>query len=304
MGDFRVFFFKGLGILMPSLVTLALLLWAFNFLRLNIAEPINWTVRQGVMVVAPKTVYSGVPAEQLPDWYRVTDEEMRAARPGKFETLTDEQKEALRQRLRGEALATEWRERWFLQSIGFVVAVIVVYLAGVLVGNFLGKRMYQRFEGWLIRVPFIKQVYPNVKQISDFLFGSEESALPTTGKVVLVEYPRKGIWTVGLMTGGTMRSIAEVIGKPSITVFIPSSPTPFTGYTITVPAEDVRELDISFDEAIRFVVSGGVLVPSDEEISTPPVAGAVPLPGAAAEARVADESSGGDRASGGDQASG
>jgi uncharacterized membrane protein len=84
--------------------------------------------------------------------------------------------------------------------------------------------------------------------------------------VVIVEYPRKGIWSLGLMTGETMRVIEAVAGVECVTVFIPSSPTPFTGYTLTVPRDSVIELPISLDEALRFVVSGGVLVPPSQTI--------------------------------------
>ena len=106
-----------------------------------------------------------------------------------------------------------------------------------------------------------------MKQIVDFLIGEDTSSkLPTSGRVVLVEYPRRGIYTVGLLTGGTLKSIEKVAGEPSVTVFIPSSPTPFTGYTINLAASEVFPIDITFDEAIRFVVSAGVLVPVREQV--------------------------------------
>jgi hypothetical protein len=82
--------------------------------------------------------------------------------------------------------------------------------------------------------------------------------------VVLVQYPRKGIWTIGLHTGGAIRKIDDMIGE-CVTVFIPSSPTPFTGYTIIVPKEDVIDAPLTIDEALRFVVSGGVLVPEHQK---------------------------------------
>jgi len=82
-------------------------------------------------------------------------------------------------------------------------------------------------------------------------------------RVVTVEYPRKGIWAVGFITGGPMKSIAKRSGD-SVTVFVPSSPTPFTGYTITVPREEVFDLPISVEEAIRFAVTAGVLIPDHQ----------------------------------------
>jgi uncharacterized membrane protein len=110
-------------------------------------------------------------------------------------------------------------------------------------------------------VPVIRKVYPYIKQLVDFLINDEDK--PKFSRVVAVEYPRKGIWSVGFMTGGSLQTIEKQI-PDSITVFIPSSPTPFTGYTITVQKKDTVDLPISVEEAIRFAVSGGVLVPDHQ----------------------------------------
>jgi uncharacterized membrane protein len=150
-----------------------------------------------------------------------------------------------------------------MNLIGLVVAIIAVYIVGRLLGGFLGKRLYKHIERLITSLPVFKQVYPYVKQIVDFLF-SDEKALKFN-RVVVLEYPRKGIWSIGFLTGGTMRAIGDHAGD-SVTVFIPSSPTPFTGYTITVPRTDVIEVPISVEEAIRFTVSGGVLIPDHQSI--------------------------------------
>jgi uncharacterized membrane protein len=104
-----------------------------------------------------------------------------------------------------------------------------------------------------------------VKQLVDFLFSENET--PRFSGVVAVEYPRKGIWSVGFMTGESLKTIEDKL-PDSVTIFIPSSPTPFTGYTITVPKKDTIDLPLTVEEAIRFAVSGGVLVP-DHQRSTP-----------------------------------
>jgi uncharacterized membrane protein len=83
---------------------------------------------------------------------------------------------------------------------------------------------------------------------------------------VAVEYPRKGLWSLGLVTGSTLRSIQERAGVPCVTVFVPSAPTPFTGWVIIVPVEDTIELPISIDDALRFAVSGGVIVPPTQVV--------------------------------------
>lgn len=268
--DFRTFFLRGLAILLPSIITLGLLLWAFSFLRDRVAEPMNAGVRYGVVFVAPKIL----PDEHLPEWLVVSDatiEEVREerSRTGRPTLSTDQ----LRTQIRRQNLAQHWQDRWYLQAIGFVVAIVLIYLAGILLGGLIGRRVYHRLEQTITRLPIIKQVYPNVKQITDFLIGGNQGGFSSTlpgadraSKVVIVEYPRRGVWTMGLLTGGTLRTIEEKAGRACSTVFIPSSPTPFTGYTITVPSDDVHELPISLDEAIRFCVSGGVLVPDHQMI--------------------------------------
>jgi uncharacterized membrane protein len=124
----------------------------------------------------------------------------------------------------------------------------------------------------MTRVPIIKQIYPSVKQVVNFIVGDADTKV-RFNRVVAVEYPRKGMWSLGLVTGETMRNIQNAAGQPCNTVFIPSSPTPFTGYVITVPTEDTVELNISIDEALRFTVSGGVVVPDSQLLEQRPAAG-------------------------------
>ena len=121
----------------------------------------------------------------------------------------------------------------------------------------------------LHRVPVFRAVYPYVKQVTDFLVGSGE---PKThfSDVVAVEYPRKGLWSVGLVTGDTMATIQDQADQSCITVFVPSSPTPFTGYVITVPKDDTIDLPITIDQALRFTVSGGVIIPPSQVIAGGP----------------------------------
>ena len=114
----------------------------------------------------------------------------------------------------------------------------------------------------VLRIPMIRSLYPNIKQVTDFLFGDRQIEF---GGVVAVEYPRKGIWSLGLLTGPAMKTISEhAAAGEYVTVFIPSSPTPITGYTITVSRSSIIELTLSIDEALRFTISGGVIKPPSE----------------------------------------
>ncbi len=267
--DFRTFFVRGLIILLPTIITLALLTWAGRFLWSNVAEPINSAVRWGVVVATPHVVAK----ESWPDWYAVSGEQVEQVRAervraGELKASTDTiimARDQLRiaREIRQQNLARVWNQRVYLQPIGLVVAVMLIYLVGVLVGNYLGRRTFVMFERWATRVPIVKQVYPSVKQIVDFLVGGGASSKSMlSGRVVAIQYPSPGIWALGLMTGDTVEAIQDAAGYECVTVFIPSSPTPFTGYTVTVARSAVVDLPLTLDEALRFVVSGGVVVPT------------------------------------------
>jgi uncharacterized membrane protein len=300
--DFRRFFLRGLVILLPSVLTLWIVVKAYQFVDTAIAEPINRGVRltmnnaaryspamQGAFdptveqlnaAIADRAVERRILGrdqarrqlrEQAPGEPPPSDEAINAAIAARQEVVQAVNIEGIRTTLRQAKIDEWWAERWYMNLIGLIIAIVAVYTAGRLLGGFVGRRIYARIEGFLTSIPIFKQVYPYIKQIVDFLFSEDQQPMKFN-RVVAIEYPRRGIWSVGFMTGPTLRSIAERSGA-TVTVFIPSSPTPFTGYTITVPAEEVVELPISVEEAIRFAVSGGVLVPEHQSLPTvPPLA--------------------------------
>lgn len=265
-GDFRKFFFRGLAILLPSLVTLALLYWAGSFLWGKVANPINRGVRVTVLATAPEIFGEGA----MPSWYQVTDDQVAEAMRTMRPRPTHES--AVVKRIRADQFRGWWEDRWYLQAIGFIVAMVAVYLAGIAVGNLIGRRVYARVEALAVRVPVIKQVYPSVKQVTDFLLGQgDQKAKLPAGRAVMVEYPRKGIWTLGLMTRESPRAVNDRVGAACVAIFVPTTPTPFTGFTINVPATEVYEVAMTIDELIKYVVSGGVLIPDAQVTGVMPV---------------------------------
>ncbi|MEM9414439.1 MAG: DUF502 domain-containing protein [Planctomycetota bacterium] len=171
---------------------------------------------------------------------------------------------------RREQLQKRWDSvaigKWqVLDLIGLLVAIVLFYFAGVFMSNIVGRRLKDKGESLVDRVPLIRRVYPAVKQVTDFFFGDNDQQAKFN-RVVAVEYPRKGLWSVGLVTGDTMRDIQARMGVECLTVFIPSSPTPFTGYVITVPVEDTIDLSLTIEDALKFAVSGGVLIPPSQMI--------------------------------------
>ena len=172
---------------------------------------------------------------------------------------------------------------------GDVLAVAIVLAAalsvGALAGSFIGRRIIRGGERLLLKVPFIRVIYPYVKQVTDFILSEKKV---TFRKVVAVPYPRQGVYSLGFVTGQGWRSIREATGADMVQVFIPSSPTPVTGYVVFVRREEVIELDVTVDEALRFSISGGVIVPPKELLGdavaavAPPAAGEPVQPGAPA----------------------
>ncbi|MFG0256811.1 MAG: DUF502 domain-containing protein [Phycisphaerales bacterium JB043] len=264
-GDFKKFFVRGLAILLPSVLTLWIVVQAYFFVDRSVAEPINAGIRTAVIEILPRVVDD----QHLPSWFQVTDEQIASRRARRLEeSRPDATDDELRAEIRVNNFREWWESQWYVRSIGLIVAIVLIYLAGRLLGGYIGRRIYLRLEAMITRLPVIKQIYPSVKQIVEFLMGGEQKI--KFNRVVLVEYPRQGIYTVGLMTGKSMRDIESAATGDCITVFIPSSPTPFTGYTITVRKDEAIDLPITIDEALKFVVSGGVLVPERQSVEDDP----------------------------------
>lgn len=264
MDDFKRFFGRGLAVLLPSVLTLWLLWQAFVFLFNNVAEPINRGIRVVVVEAAPRLTNE----RQRPEFMKVEREaidEYLASPEGR--PFRGRSTEAVRTHLIRKQLSEFWSQHWYLQGTGLIVAIMLIYLAGLLLGNYLGRRVYMRVEKLISQIPGFKQVYPHVKQVVDLIMGDRKVAFR---RVVMVQYPRRGIWTLGLVTSDSLSLAHEATGRPCISVFIPSTPTPFTGFCINVPRDEAIDVPMSIDEAIRFFITGGTLVP---DRLAPPQAG-------------------------------
>lgn len=167
----------------------------------------------------------------------------------------------------------------FTAFVGDLLAVVIVLggalSVGALAGSFIGRKVIQAVEHFLLKVPFIKVIYPYVKQVTDFILSEKKV---TFRKVVAVPYPRVGIYSLGFVTGQGWRTINELAGDALVQVFIPNSPMPATGYVIFVRRSEIVDLDITVDEALRFTISGGVIVPPRELMPDVPPAVAPPVP--------------------------
>ena len=152
----------------------------------------------------------------------------------------------------------------FAKYLGFRipgVGIILLLLSILLIGafaSFVTSKVARGFESFFLKLPFVDKIYLPVKKIAGFLFTKEKFAFK---KVVLVEYPRNGIYSIGFITNESDSLISEKAGKKLINVFVSSSPSPLTGFTVFVPQDELIELPISVEEAMQIVVSGGMLNP-------------------------------------------
>ena len=121
-----------------------------------------------------------------------------------------------------------------ISAAGVILAIAFVFFLGMAMASLIGRQTWAFVESRFVTLPLIRSIYPSVKQITDFLFAEKKYSFR---QVVLVEYPRLGIWSLGFITGRAFRALTERLGKEMSTVFVPSSPTPFTGYCIQVPCE-------------------------------------------------------------------
>ena len=142
-------------------------------------------------------------------------------------------------------------------GIGLIVLISFLILVGFLTANFLGRWIFKRTEIIIQNIPFIKVFYKSIKQILETLFDGKQSQ--SFRKVVLVEYPRKGLWVVGFTTGKTMGEMNEKLNLNTVNVFVPTTPNPTSGFLLLVPEKDLKYLDIKVDDAIKTVISAGII---------------------------------------------
>ena len=223
--DFRRFFLRGLAALLPTLITLSLLWWIWNFLWESLGRHLIFGIKWTWLSLAEGGYVRPEPAGYI----------------GRY-----------------------WSDELFrTRLIGVLLAILAVYVVGVFVGNFIGRQMWRIAEVAVMKIPIIRAIYPAVKQVTDFVIADKSTQFQGS-RVVAVQPHEKGIWSIGLITGPGLPPLSAAVGEEMVTVFVPSSPTAFSGYVLVVPRQSVIELPLTVEEAMRLLVSGGVLVPSSE----------------------------------------
>jgi uncharacterized membrane protein len=153
-----------------------------------------------------------------------------------------------------------------IPGVGVLISFVILLGTGVLAANFLGQRLIHAWEAVLIRIPFVKSIYSSVKQVSDTLLSDQGNAFR---KALLVEFPHPGSWTIAFQTGSPAAAVAAELDGEHVSVYVPTTPNPTSGYFVIVPRARVHELDMTVDEALKYIISMGVVAPRPHPPATP-----------------------------------
>ena len=226
-------FLKGLATLLPTVLTAYILLATYDFIGGHIALPLNAAIKSQLKATEPGREFA----------IRFLHLEPTLLSPGQ-------------EREFAEAVDREFPS-WF----GFAAAVMLCFIVGFFFASFLGNRLWALVEGWFVKLPLIRAIYPSAKQITEFFIKEEKKDKSTFTSVVCVEYPRLGQWSIGFVMGEGLTDVSKWAGKKYVNVFIPHAPTPVTGYIIFCAEEEVHAIDMTIDEGFRFYITGGVVIP-------------------------------------------
>jgi len=145
-----------------------------------------------------------------------------------------------------------------IPGFGIVLAISILLVTGMLAANLFGRRLVEFWEAILNRIPLVRSIYSSVKQISTTILDSNGKSFR---KVVMLQYPRKGIWSIGFLTNEDVSTDIDGLNEDFAAVFVPTTPNPTSGFIIMVPRDDFTELDMSVEEGFKFIISMGVIIP-------------------------------------------
>ncbi|MFH1718387.1 MAG: DUF502 domain-containing protein [Planctomycetota bacterium] len=266
----KSYFLHGLAVLLPTILTIWLFVWSYTFIQRNFSVHINRGLVHIIALAANERVE--VSDKEVMAYLLKAKPELEGKEP---ELAIHARRPEIIRKARIQKLEGTLQKTWVDgpgSIVGFLIAVVAVCVVGALLASYVGRSLWRTIEKFIMNTPILRSVFPYVKQITDFLLTAEEQK-QLFSRVVAVEYPRKGIWSVGFVTGAGLEKVVQNVRKEFLTVLIPTSPTPFTGFVITVQKRLTIDLDMTIEEALRFIVSGGVITPGSE-----PAAAGLPKP--------------------------
>jgi len=266
---FRAAVIRGLGAFLPPLLTVLILIWVINTTKSYVIEPLTYAAREGLVWIMTDIRYDlpqVKPTDQTAD---VEGHVYRRLHSGAF--IPEHVYDTVQQSFGSDNMPSTGEEiyrryvdltilrPYFAIPVFLAIFVLLLYLLGKFMSVDVGGYFVHLLEGGIRRLPLVRNVYSAAKQISDFIFSDREFEFT---RIVAVEFPRKGTWQLGFVTGEGLPEIRSAITEPILTVLVPYSPLPITGCTITVRKSECIDLNITFDQACEYIVSCGVVVPS------------------------------------------
>lgn len=283
---------RGLGVVLPPLLTIVVLIWAWSAIENRVLIPVEVGIRY-LMVWGFADIRHSVPENAIIDpagdapgmrkhpgfTYRskhyLADPTGRHYLPAYVVREVDDRVGAFgASEVPPQTARAYWDRyyqlhympRWIVVPVFLILFISLLYFLGRAFTDGIGRWFVSTFDATILRIPIVNKVYGSVKQITDFAFDDRQIEF---NRVVAIQYPSRGIWSLGFVTGNGMREISEAAGEPMLSVLMPTSPMPMTGFTVTVRRSDAIDLDLTIDEAIQFVVSCGVVVPPQQRIESP-----------------------------------
>ena len=282
---FRIATIRGLAVVLPPVLTIMLFAWAWSTIDRTILSPVEslsencvaWAIED---IRSNETIQAEIEssAENRANLQTIDDRLVYLAADGTTLVYINNQwmPKSIFSLVHGNQgdsklnsahdyykryVQIRYLKRHLVIPALMAIFLAVMYLVGKLLAARIGRFLWVAFESLINRLPIIRNVYSSVKQVTDFAFS--ETDVQFKG-VVAVEYPRKGIWSIGFVTGESFLDIRKAVGEPVLSVLMPTSPMPATGFTITIPKSETIDLNISIDQAIQYCVSCGVVVPEHQ----------------------------------------
>jgi len=264
---FRSAVFRGLAVVTPPLLTIVIFIWVGGTVNQYVLRPVTaglsnaiaWSLMD-VQEKVPNDPRTGRPSLDGRDYHRLENGQFV---PEEVYDMVNTHRAEEPIPRSGEGVYRRYVELRYLRPhlvIPFFLAVFVLllYLLGKLMAVGIGRLLVNPIERGIGQLPLVSNVYSSVKQVSDFFFSPRELE---DARVVAVEYPRKGIWSLGMVTGDSMLDIRSAANEPVVSVLICTSPMPMTGFTVTVLKSETIDLNITIEQAFQFIISCGVVVP-------------------------------------------
>jgi len=272
MDPFRRALLRGLAVLLPPLLTIVILVWIWNTVANYMLVPVENTARHVLVSQFDRNILPPQTAANVQNGVAVIDgEAYHQTADGRFipaehydkvvEYVGPANVPATADGVYRTYIDYTFLQRRIVIPIFLCGFLLVLYLLGKFLAAGVGRFFWLQFERLITRLPLVRNVYSSVKQVTDFVFSEREIEYT---RVVAIEYPRKGIWQLGFVTGESLVDVAAAANEPLVTVFLPCSPMPFTGYTATVKRSETIDLNITTEQAIQFIVSCGVVAPPDQ----------------------------------------